>query len=87
MTTQIAVKLPDDLIHRVDELVGTGEFPSRSAAVRYGLEAVVRSRARLAVDQRYRQAFDMLPESEEELAHATRLAVRSIEDEPWERWW
>lgn len=87
MTTQIAVKLPDELVSRVDDLVSKGAFRNRSAAVRDGLEAVVRAKAREGLDQQYARAFALVPESDDELAHATQLAIQSIAEEPWDRWW
>lgn len=87
MTIQIAVKLPDDLVGELDRLIERGDFDSRSHAVRAGLEAVVSARRRQELDRRYREAFDRVPESEEELREARRLAVDSIHEEPWKRWW
>ncbi len=87
MTTQIAVKLPDELVDEVDRLVEHGAFDSRSHAIRTGLETMVTVRRREELDRRYRDAMARMPESEEEIAEATRLAVESIHDEPWERWW
>ncbi len=87
MTIQIAVKLPDELVHEIDRLVEGGAFTSRSQAVRSGLEAVVAARRRAEVDRRYDEAMSRFPETDEELAEATRLAVDSIHEEPWERWW
>lgn len=87
MTVQIAVKLSRELIEELDDLIARGTFESRSQAVRQGLEAVVAAQRRREIDQRYRAAFDEAPETEQEIAEATRLAVQSIRDEPWERWW
>lgn len=87
MTTQIAVKLSDELVGRIDDLVAQGVFPSRSAAVREGLEAVLRAQRRSLVDRGYRQGFREVPETDSELEEARRLAVEAIHDEPWERWW
>ncbi len=42
-STQIAVRLPDDLLTRVDELVARGEAESRADAVRIALAALVRA--------------------------------------------
>jgi len=85
MTIQIAVTLPDELVRELDRLVDGGAFASRSQAVRSGLEALVAGRA--AVDRRYEEAMTRFPETDEEIAEATRLAVESIDEEPWERWW
>ncbi len=87
MTTQIAVKLPDELVGELDRLVESGAFGSRSHAIRTGLETMVGARRRQELDERYRTAVERMPETEEELAHATSLAVEAIHDEPWERWW
>lgn len=87
MTIQIAVKLPDDLVGEVDRLVQRGDFASRSQAVRRGLEAMVADRRRQELDRGYRDAMSRLPETEEEMAEATRSAVDAIHEEPWERWW
>lgn len=87
MTIQVAVKLPDELVAELDRLVAAGSFASRSQAIRSGLEAVVAGRHREEIDLRYREAMTRLPETDEEIAEATRLAIDSINDEPWERWW
>lgn len=87
MTTQIAVKLPPELVRELDRLVARGEFNSRSQAVRSGLEELVSARRRQEIDRQYRLAFERRPETDAELADATRLAVESIDEEPWERWW
>lgn len=87
MTTQIAVKLPDALVEELDQLIERGAFDNRSQAVRAGLETMVIARRREELDRRYREALEQLPETREELAEATRLAVDSIHEEPWEPWW
>jgi Arc/MetJ-type ribon-helix-helix transcriptional regulator len=38
MSKQIAVRLPDDLIEYVDDVVGSGREPSRAAVVKAALE-------------------------------------------------
>jgi Arc/MetJ-type ribon-helix-helix transcriptional regulator len=87
MTIQIAVKLPDALANDLDRLVARGDFENRSQAVREGLETVLAARERERLGERYRAALAQHPETAGELADARRLAVESIEDEPWERWW
>lgn len=87
MTKQIAVKLPDELVSALDQLIEHGAFASRSHAVRSGLETMINARRREELDRRYRDAAAQLPETREEIADAARLAVEAINDEPWERWW
>lgn len=85
--TQIAVKLPDALVHELDELVAQGLFPSRSSAVRRAVEAIVAGQRRDALELAYADGYRQAPESETELAEAKRLAKQAIDDEPWEKWW
>ncbi|HZT67191.1 MAG TPA: ribbon-helix-helix domain-containing protein [Acidimicrobiales bacterium] len=85
--TQIAAKLPDDLVRRVDQLVADGLLPSRSWAVRRGLEMVVADTRASAIDRAFREAYSRVPETGAELEEARQLALRSIQQEPWERWW
>ena len=85
--TQIALKLPDELVGALDALVARGRFPSRSAAVRRGIEVVVAEQQRELLDTAYVEGYRNFPETEEELREAERLAVQSIADEPWIKWW
>ncbi|HXH58776.1 ribbon-helix-helix domain-containing protein [Iamia sp.] len=85
MTTQLAIKLPDELVVRLDHLVGEGRFASRSEAVRDGIRRVVRDAERARIDEAFVAGFARHPD--DALGEATRLAVEAIEDEPWERWW
>jgi Arc/MetJ-type ribon-helix-helix transcriptional regulator len=87
MTTQIAVKLPDRLVAELDALVSGGAFASRSEAVRYGVEALVRQDERRRIDLAFTEGFRRHPDSDDEMADATRLAGEAINDEPWEPWW
>jgi Arc/MetJ-type ribon-helix-helix transcriptional regulator len=87
MTKQIAVKVPDGLMNEIDRLVEGGTFNSRSQAVRSGLEAMVAGQRRKEIDRRYRDAANRLPERKDEIDEATDLAINSINEEPWERWW
>lgn len=63
MTTQVAVRLPDELISRLDALVPIAH-PSRSEAVRRAIELYL---YRLACEQDARR-YERLPLSDSELA-------------------
>lgn len=62
MTTQIAVRLPDEVVRQLDELVEQGH-ESRSAAVRRAIEQYV---YRMACE-RDAEHYQRLPLTEEEL--------------------
>lgn len=87
MTSQIAVKLPDDLLAAVDSLVGTDRFSSRSEIVRLGLQKVLADEAAMTIDHAFAKGVARFPDSDDDVARATALALQSINDEPWEKWW
>lgn len=87
MTTQIALKVPDDLVAAVDQLVASGRFESRSDAIRFGIGLAVGQARRDEIDHAFIEGYRRNPQTDEELADAKRLAIASIEDEPWEPWW
>jgi Arc/MetJ-type ribon-helix-helix transcriptional regulator len=44
MTTQIAVRLPDEMVEFVDEIVASGEAPSRASVIEAALAREIRRR-------------------------------------------
>jgi Arc/MetJ-type ribon-helix-helix transcriptional regulator len=87
MSTQIAVKIPEEMLEAVDQLVATGRFTSRSEAVRAGLALAVRQAKRETIDRAFTDGFRRNPDRPEELADAQRLAIEAIKEEPWKPWW
>lgn len=85
--TQVAVKLPDALVQQLDDLVAQGLFPNRSSAIRRAVEAIIAWERREGIERAYAEGYREMPESDGELAVATRLAQQAIADEPWEKWW
>jgi Arc/MetJ-type ribon-helix-helix transcriptional regulator len=73
MSKQIAVRLPDDLVEFVDEIVGSGRERSRAGVVARALE---RERRRMvaARDAEILAATGSDPELEGLAEHAARLA-------------
>lgn len=70
MSTQIAVRLPDELVHAVDELVSHGQASSRADLVTRALRRELR-RQRAIAD------LDRLGEDDVDLAAFTAHAVRT----------
>lgn len=87
MTTQIAVKLSEELLEAVDRLVASQRFASRSDIVRAGLQRMIADDAAATLDSAFADGYARHPDSESDLRRATTLAIGSIEDEPWEKWW
>jgi Arc/MetJ-type ribon-helix-helix transcriptional regulator len=87
MTAQIALKLPDGLLARIDALVAAGRFDSRSHVVRAGLDVIIVTEERRSIDEAYRTGYGAYPETDEEREEAMQLGLAAIAEEPWERWW
>ena len=75
-TQQVAVRLPERLLARLDDLVESGAYESRAAAVRAGIEAIVRVEQRRRIDRAIVDGYSRLPPTEAEDYAATRLAER-----------
>ena len=80
-------QLPDALLAAVDRLVASDRFASRSEIVRAGLQRLVDDDAAQTIDRAFAAGFSRHPDSDEDIRRTTRLAIESIEDEPWEKWW
>ena len=87
MTTQIAVKLPDDVVAEVDAWVLRGRFTSRSEAFRVALDDMLRHIQRSAIDESIVEGYERHPETATEMADVHRLSVETIDEEPWDKWW
>jgi len=55
--------------------------------VRAGLQRIVADDAAQTIDRAFAEGFTRHPDSDEDIRRTTRLAIESIEDEPWEKWW
>jgi Arc/MetJ-type ribon-helix-helix transcriptional regulator len=82
-TEQIAVRLPEELLAEVDELVAKGVYESRAAAVRAGLEAVAESERRRQIDRSVIAGYRRIPAGEAEHESAVASLRDAILDEPW----
>jgi Arc/MetJ-type ribon-helix-helix transcriptional regulator len=82
-TAQIAVRLPEELLAEVDELVARGVYESRAAAVRAGLEAVADSERRRQIDRAVIDGYRRIPAGETEHVAAVTSLRDAILDEPW----
>jgi Arc/MetJ-type ribon-helix-helix transcriptional regulator len=82
-TEQIAVRLSEELLAEVDELVARGIYDSRAAAVRAGLEAVADAERRRQIDRAVVDGYRRIPPGETEHEAAVASLRDAILDEPW----
>jgi Arc/MetJ-type ribon-helix-helix transcriptional regulator len=82
-TEQIAVRLPEELLERVDELVEAGVYESRAAAVRAGLEVLADLARRRALDNAILDGYRRVPPTPAERSSALASLHDAIAEEPW----
>lgn len=80
---QIAVRLPKDLLAKLDELIRTGLYESRAAAVRAGVEAIARLERRRELDRSIVEGYGRTPPTPVEEAGALESLREAIAQEPW----
>lgn len=82
-TEQIAVRLPEEQLQLLDELVGRGVYASRAEAVRAGIDAVVELDRRQREDQSITAGYERTPPTEAERSAALASMRDAIAEEPW----
>ena len=80
---QLVTRVSDALVEAVDGLVRDGIAPSRSAAVRLGLERLVDDHRRRRTDEAIVSAYRRQPQTEEELRGLDEATRALVEEEPW----
>jgi Arc/MetJ-type ribon-helix-helix transcriptional regulator len=82
-TEQIAVRLPEELLSELDELVSRGIYVSRAAAVRAGIETVMELDRRRLTDRAVIEGYRRTPPTEAEREAAIASLRDAILEEPW----
>jgi Arc/MetJ-type ribon-helix-helix transcriptional regulator len=80
---QIAVRLSEDLLSQIDELVEGGRFDSRAEAVRTALAWFLHEHRRRKTGERIAEGYQRVPQSEEEEGLAMASLREAILEEPW----
>jgi metal-responsive CopG/Arc/MetJ family transcriptional regulator len=82
-TTKIAISLPEEVLDAVERERGeSGE--SRSEFFRRAVEALLRRQREQELSEQYVHAYQVLPESPEEVEAARRAASNILAEEPWQ---
>lgn len=82
-TGQIAVRLPEELLSELDDLVSRGVHASRAAAVRAGIEALLELDRRRVTDIAVVEGYRRSPPTKAEHDAAVASLREAILDEPW----
>lgn len=83
MSEQITVRIPDSLAESLDDLLARGRFETKADAIRTALEALVDAERRRRIGELIADGYRRIPQGDDEVAAATRAAIRSIREEPW----
>jgi Arc/MetJ-type ribon-helix-helix transcriptional regulator len=85
MSQQLTLKLPDEDVARLDQLIRAGRFPNRHAALRAAFERMIRTEADALLDASLVDGWTRTPDGDDDEldALAAASARRSIADEPW----
>lgn len=82
-TEQIAVRLPEEQLAVLDDLVARGVYDTRAAAVRAGIEAVLELDRRRQADRTIIEGYQRTPPTDAERAAAIASLREAIAEEPW----
>jgi Arc/MetJ-type ribon-helix-helix transcriptional regulator len=82
-TEQIAVRVPEDQLAVLDDLVERGVYGSRAEAVRAGIRAIAEIDRRQQTDRAIVDGYNRVPPTEAEQAAALASLREAIVEEPW----
>jgi metal-responsive CopG/Arc/MetJ family transcriptional regulator len=68
MSTQLAIRLPDELVRDLDWVVIRLKYDSRTEAMRDALIKLIDQERRRQIDEEYIEAYTRMPQTEEEMA-------------------
>lgn len=82
-TQQIAVRLPEELLETLDQLVARGSYASRADAVRAGIEVIAELERHREVDRAIVDGYRRHPPTAGERAATIASLREAIVEEPW----
>ena len=82
MSKMITVRMSEDRVQAIDELVTAGRA-SRAAVIVEAIDRLVADLERERIDREIVEGYRRIPQTDEELAWARSSGRRSIADEPW----
>ena len=87
MSTQLAIRLPDDLLRDLDWVILRLNYDSRAEAMRDALIKLIDQERRREIGEQIAEGYRRMPQTEEEISSAYESLRQSIDEEPWEKWW
>jgi Arc/MetJ-type ribon-helix-helix transcriptional regulator len=81
--TTIALRLADQTLAAIDELVRDGVYSTRTDAVRTAIDLLLTAQRRSDNDRQIVEGYTRAPQTDEEVAVARAATFALIDDEPW----
>lgn len=82
MSKMITVRMSEDRVQAIDELVASGRA-SRAAVIVEAIDRLVAQLESERIDREIVEGYTRIPQTDEELEWAESSGRRSIADEPW----
>jgi len=83
MSRMITVRMSDDRVSAIDELVASGSRASRAAVIVEAIDRLVAELERERIDREIVEGYTRIPSTPDENAWAEWSARESIREEPW----
>jgi Arc/MetJ-type ribon-helix-helix transcriptional regulator len=83
MSKMITVRMPEDSVARIDELVRAESYESRASFIVDAINRLVEELEERQIDRKIVEGYTRFPQTEEERRWAEESALRSIAEEPW----
>jgi metal-responsive CopG/Arc/MetJ family transcriptional regulator len=87
MSTQLAIRIPDDLLRDLDWVILRLHYDSRAEAMRDALVKLIDQERRRQIGEQIVEGYTRMPQTEEEMAFGDQAFIDSVNEEPWEKWW
>lgn len=87
MSTQLAIRLPDDVLRDLDWIVLRLNYDSRTEAMRDALMKLIDQERRREIGEQIAEGYRRMPQTEDEMCGSDRALIESVNEEPWEKWW
>jgi Arc/MetJ-type ribon-helix-helix transcriptional regulator len=85
-TTQVAVRLTDELLETLDWLVARCDYENRAEAIRASLEAHARRERSREIGERIAEGYRRIPQTPDEVPDPHFAGWDSLDDGDWSGW-
>jgi Arc/MetJ-type ribon-helix-helix transcriptional regulator len=79
----ISVRMPDDRVSAIDDIVASGSYASRASVIIDAIDRLVAELESEAIDRAIVEGYRRIPSTREEDEWAEWSARASIREEPW----